>query len=65
MDDGTLDAVRFHWGDAYDIKRDAAGGCRAVRRDGLGDELRAPDPEELNKLIAADYRARPVSRDVT
>ena len=61
MDDGTLDAVNHHWGEAYEITREADGRCRAVRRDGI---LIAPDPEGLNKLLAADYRAKPVSRDV-
>ena len=63
MDD-PLDAVRFHWEDAYEITRDADGLCRAARRDGLGKALEAKDPEILTKLIAADYQARPVSRDV-
>lgn len=62
MDD-PLDAVKFHWDTAYDIGRDAVGRCRAERRDGLG-AVEAKDPERLNELIAADYRARPVSRDV-
>lgn len=62
MDD-PLDAVRWSWDSAYDITRDAAGRCLAARRDGLG-VVEAKDPERLNELIAADYRARPVSRDV-
>ena len=64
MDDELLDVVKHHWDTAYDIRREADGRCRAVRRDGLGEALEAPDPEGLNELIAADYRARPVSRDV-
>ena len=50
MDDELLDAVEHHWGEAYEITRDADGRCRAVRRDGI---LVAPDPERLNRLISA------------
>lgn len=66
MDDDPLDAVRWNWDTAYDIRRDAAGRCLASRLDGLGGPLplAAASPEALNELIAADYRARPVSRDV-
>lgn len=64
MDDDPLDAVRWSWDTAYKISRDAGGQCRAERRDGLGAPLEAAHPEALNELIAADYRARPVSRDV-
>lgn len=59
-----LDAVRWSWDSAYEIERDAGGRCRATRLDRLGQPLDAADPEVLNKLIAADYQARPVSRDV-
>jgi hypothetical protein len=56
--------LRFDWGSAYEIE---PGGeqwtARARRRDGLGDWMEGT-PDEVQRLIAADYLARPVSRDI-
>ncbi len=62
-DDGELDELRHHWGDAYDIAAEG-GVCTARRRDGQGGTLAHPLPEGLRLLIAADYEALPVPRDL-
>ena len=59
-----LGLLRFHWDTAYEIEpADAPGLARARRRDGEGGWLEGT-PDEVAALIAADYRARPVSREV-
>jgi hypothetical protein len=58
----ALDALRFHWGDAYEIDYDEELGWWAERRDGLGGRLIAADPEELFRDIQADYALNPVPR---
>jgi hypothetical protein len=59
--DTALDALRWNWGDAYDI------GCGDRwwfrRRDGLGGEETASGPEALRRAIVDDYTFRPVRRD--
>jgi hypothetical protein len=61
-DEEALDALRFHWGDAYEIE--APGGrWRAKRRDGLGGWIEAPDHDALSPAIAGDYAVKPVPRD--
>lgn len=61
----ALDALRWHWGDAYEIGHDDEHGWRARRRDGLGEDLAAADPDEMYGVIGADYNAKPVPRDIT
>lgn len=57
-----LAAIRWNWGDAYEIEV-ADGLWRAKRRDWLGVWFTAPDAEGLAMLIREDYAAKPVSRD--
>lgn len=59
---GKLDALRFHWGDAYLIAHDR--DWWAERRDGKGGRLAAPTADALEKLITADYTFMPVPREV-
>ena len=60
----ALEALRWDWGDAYEIGCDDDRGWRARRRDGLGVYLTAPDPDALYGVIAADYDLKPVPRDL-
>ena len=60
--DRELEALRWHWGEAYEISWDDERGWWARRLDGLGGELIAACPDELYAEITADYRFRPVSR---
>lgn len=58
-----LGLLRFNWDTAYEIEPASAPGlARARRRDGLGGWLEGT-PDEVTALIAADYQARPVSRE--
>jgi len=57
-----LEALRFHWGDAYEIGYDDEHGWQALRRDGLSGVLTGADPEGLYKAITDDYALRPVPR---
>jgi hypothetical protein len=59
----ALEALRWDWGDAYEIGHDDERGWRARRRDGLGGDLTATDPDGLYALIGDDYALRPVPRD--
>lgn len=59
----ALEALRWHWGDAYEIGRDGEDGWRAHRRDAVGGDLTAPGPDELESKIRADYGLRPVPRE--
>ncbi len=54
------------WDTAYLITRASgtAHPCRAERRDDPAVVLTATSPGALRELIRADYRARPVPRDV-
>jgi hypothetical protein len=63
-DDCNLEALRFGWGDAYEIGYDKEHGWHAKRRDGLGGRLTAPDPDGLDAAIQGDYNLRPVPRDL-
>jgi hypothetical protein len=63
-DKSALDALRWDWGDAYEIGLDDEHGWHAKRRDGLGGLLTAPGSDELYKAIADDYAFRPVPRDL-
>jgi hypothetical protein len=61
--ESALDALRFHWGDAYEIEV-SGGKWRAKRLDGLGEWIEAADPDGLGWGIAADYAVKPVPRDL-
>ncbi|MGP7996717.1 MAG: hypothetical protein ACLPKI_05205 [Streptosporangiaceae bacterium] len=58
----TLDELRHHWGEAYEITDRPR--WRARRRDGKGGWLTAEDVEALVEAIRLDYQADPVSRDL-
>ncbi len=60
----ALEALRFGWGDAYEITSDNAHGWQARRRDGLGGAITAPDPDALWTAICEDYILKPVPRDL-
>ncbi len=65
-EESALEALRWHWGDAYEIGV-SGGRWRAKRRDGLGGQIEAPDdrpgPDGLGWAIADDYQLKPVPRD--
>jgi hypothetical protein len=60
---GDLELLEHHWGEAYSISR-CGGQYTAIRRDGKGGTLAAPDRDGLDGKIRADYNADPVSRDL-
>lgn len=60
----ALEALRWDWGDAYEIGFDDDRSWHARRRDGLGGWLTATCPDELYEVIAADYAFKPVPRSV-
>ncbi|HLI40491.1 MAG TPA: hypothetical protein VKV35_02465 [Streptosporangiaceae bacterium] len=57
----ALEALRWQWGDGYDIGLDG-GQWRYRRRDGLGGRETADDPGELGAAIADDCAFRRVRR---
>src|SRR5260370_8426148 len=59
----ALEALRWNWGDAYEIGHDDERGWWAKRRDGVGGYLTAADPGELRAVIYADHDLMPVPRD--
>ncbi len=59
--DEALDALRWHWGEAYVINCLGLGNWTAERRD-THETLRDETPLGLRDRIIADYTARPVSR---
>lgn len=61
--ENDLDALRWHWGDAYVINW-AHGQFTAVRRDGRGDLLHSRSTRAMYDVLAADYHACPVPRDL-
>jgi hypothetical protein len=61
--EAPLDALRWHWGDAYLISFFEPDQWVAQRRDDRA-TLRADNPVDLRDLIMADYTARPVSRQI-
>ena len=58
----ALEALRWHWDGAYEFRVEGATWI-AERADGLG-VITAPDAEVLADKVHADYRARPVPRDL-
>jgi hypothetical protein len=63
-DEDALEALRWDWGEAYEIGRDGERGWHARRRDGLGGDLTGADAEELREVIRSDYTHRRVPRDL-
>jgi hypothetical protein len=63
-DEAGLEALRWHWGEAYMIGHDDERGWWAARRDRIGGLLAAADPGGLEQAILADYRLKPVPRDL-
>jgi hypothetical protein len=61
-DERALEALRWNWGEAYRIGWDVARDWWANRRDGLGGDITAADPDELRAAILADYTLKPVPR---
>jgi hypothetical protein len=60
--DEPLEALRWHWGDAYLIHYiETAGKWVAQRRDSHA-TISAESAGELRDLILADYNDRPVPR---
>jgi hypothetical protein len=64
-DEQVLHALRFGWGEAYRIGWDEQRGWWAQRRDNLGGDITAGDPDELWTQVYADYQLRAVPRDYT
>jgi hypothetical protein len=62
-DDDALEALRWDWGEAYEIGRDDERGWHARRRDDLGGHLTGADHNELRVAIRADYALKRVPRD--
>ena len=63
VDKEALEALRFGWGDAYEIWHDE-GGWRARRRDGLGGVMTEDKPDALYNAIFGNYITKPVPRDL-
>jgi hypothetical protein len=61
--DKALEALRWHWGEAYVIAHPGPDVWLAERRDDHA-TLRAGTPAGLRDLIVKDYMGRPVSRDL-
>jgi hypothetical protein len=59
--DAALDALRWNWGEAYEIGHDTTWWFR--RRDGYGGAETASSPDVLRSAIIENYLARPVDRD--
>jgi hypothetical protein len=60
----ALAALRYGWGDAYTIGYDGKRGWWAARRDLIGGDLTAQDPDGLWVAIKEDYALKPVPRDL-
>lgn len=63
-DENALAALWWDWGEAYRIGWDAVRGYWAQRRDNLGGDIAADDPEGLFAVIRADYALKKVPRDL-
>ncbi len=58
-DEQALEALRLQWGQSYWIGCDDERGWRAQRRDGLGGDITAETPDELNTAIGEDHALKP------
>jgi hypothetical protein len=58
-DEGDL---KWHWGGAYNIHYFARPGLWLAQRRDDHTTVKAEDPEQLRRLIRADYAARRVPR---
>lgn len=63
-DENALASLRWDWGEAYRIGWDMVRGYWAQRRDNLGGDITADDPEGLELGIRADYALKRVPRDL-
>jgi hypothetical protein len=61
-DESRLEALRFGWGEAYEITA-TEGLWRARRLDAIGGVIEAVDPDGLDLAIKEDHAVRPVARD--
>ena len=61
-DAAAIGHLIWNWGEAYVISY-ANGLYHAERRDNWA-QVHAPDPEQLDREIQADYAARPVPREL-
>lgn len=59
MSEQSLENLRWHWGDAYEISF-TGSACIARRRDN-NHELTADTAEDLHDLVVADYATQPVA----
>lgn len=59
--DSELEALRWHWGDAYEIA-ELPVGWKARRKDGRGGWFFRDTADHMYKAIHADYAAIPVPR---
>ena len=60
--DAELEALRFHWGDVYQIEFSDEHGWRGRRTGSQDGWLTAADPDGLYKAIRADYALPPLPR---
>jgi hypothetical protein len=59
----SLEALRWDWGEAYEIEMPGAGhGWRARRLHGLGGWIDADSAEDLLNQTISDHLTRPVRR---
>jgi len=56
----ALDALEFTWGRCYVIQVHGSTWA-AKRRDGLGGEIEASLPDDLNRLLREDWSLKPVT----
>jgi hypothetical protein len=61
-DEAALEAIRFGWGDAYEIGHDDERGYWARRLDRIGVLILADSPDKVHEQVAADYAAKRVER---
>lgn len=59
-DEQALEVLRQKWGRLYRIGHDAIREWWAQRRDGLGGDITAGTPGELDTAVGEDYTLKPV-----
>ena len=60
----ALDALKYSWGEAYEIGWDEKRAYHARRLDNIGGLITAPGPDELRQAIWDDYALKPLPRDL-